>query len=407
MRASAPGPGRPPLDGVKVLDFSRLFAGPYCTLTLADLGADVIKVESPDGDDARRFGPPFLGGEGMNFMALNRGKRSFAVDLKRPEGRDAVQRLAATADVVVENFRPGVTAKLGIDDTALRAANPGLVYCSITGFGETGAYRDRPALDLILQAMTGVMDRQGRTTGRPEVLVVTLADTYAAAVAVQSSLAALLARVRDGVGQRVEVTLLEALTAAQGYRIISPAEKTMLPGFDDTVPYGAFEAQDGQWLVLAVVSPGNWRDLCEAIERPDLAADPRFVSNPSRVEHREALLSELAATFGKRDRVEWLEVLGARGVPVGPVRTVEDLVDDSDLIDRGTIVRVEHPTAGALRTMGSPLHLARTPVTVGPPAPLLGQHTSEILGEAGFDDDAIAHLVAAGAVIQGSAGGLR
>jgi crotonobetainyl-CoA:carnitine CoA-transferase CaiB-like acyl-CoA transferase len=397
--------GRPPLDGIKVLDFSRLFAGPYCTLTLADLGADVIKVESPDGDDARRFGPPFLGGEGMNFMALNRGKRSLAVDLKRPEGREVVRRLAADADVVVENFRPGVTARLGIDDAALRPANPGLVYCSISGFGEGGAYRDRPALDLILQAMTGVMDRQGRTTGRPELLVVTLADTYAAAVAVQSILAALLARSRDGIGQRVEVTLLEALTAAQGYRIISPAEETMLPGFDDTVPYGAFEAQDGQWFVLAVVSPNNWRDLCEAIERPDLAADPRFATNPARVEHREALIPELSAVFGKRGRAAWLEALGSRGVPVGPVRTVEELLDDPDMMERGAIVRVDHPTAGPLRTMGSPLHLGRTPVTMGRPAPLLGEHTDEVLRAAGVDDDTIGGLTDSGVLAQSAAVG--
>lgn len=387
----------PPLAGLRVLDFSRLFAGPHATMTLADLGADVIKVEAPTGDDARRFGPPFLGGEGMNFMALNRGKRSIGVDLKSDAGRAIVQRLAKDVDVVVENFRPGVTARLGIDYETLSADNPGLVYCSVSGFGDEGEYRDRPALDIVLQAMTGVMQRQGKG-GPPELLVITIADTYAAALAVQSILAALLARARDGAGQRVEVTLFEALVAAQAYRIISPNEQTMLPAFDDTVPYQAFQGSDGSWFVVAVVSPRNWHDLCAALGRLDLVDDPRFATNPARVDNSVALIPQLAAEFGKRSTSSWLSELSAHGVPVGPVRRVEDVLDDPWCLARHLVVETDHPRAGRLRTMGSPLHLMRTPATPTGRAPVLGEHTEQVLLEGGFTADAIQHLVATGAV---------
>jgi len=388
---------RPPLAGVRVLDFSRLFAGPQATMTLVDLGAEVIKVESPTGDDARRFGPPFLGGEGMNFMALNRGKRSITVDLKSEEGRALVQRLAKDVDIVVENFRPGVAERLGIDYKTLSEQNPGLVYCSVSGFGDEGDNRDRPALDIVLQAMTGVMERQGKG-GAPELLVITIADTYAAALAVQSILAALLAKVRDGQGQRVEVTLFEALVAAQAYRIISPREKTMLPGFDDTVPYQAFQGSDKSWFVVACVSPRNWQDLCSSLGRMDLASDLRFASNPARVENRALLLPELVMEFAKRSTSDWLDQLSSFGVPVGPVRRVEDVLEDPWCLERHLIVEAEHPRAGRLRTMGSPLHLSRTPVSVSGCAPVLGEHTEEILREAGFEADEIVNLLAIGAI---------
>lgn len=388
---------RPPLAGIRVLDFSRLFAGPQATMTLADLGAEVIKVEAPSGDDARRFGPPFLGGEGMNFMALNRGKRSITIDLKSEAGRAVVQRLAKDVDVVVENFRPGVAERLGIDYKTLSADNPALVYCSVSGFGDEGENKDRPALDIVLQAMTGVMDRQGKG-GAPELLVITIADTYAASLAVQSILAALLARARDGQGQRVEVTLFEALVAAQSYRIISPSEETMLPGFDDTVPYQAFQGSDGSWFVVACVSPRNWEDLCSALNRRDLTEDVRFVSNPERVKNRADLIPQLIVEFRKRTTNEWLDQLATFGVPVGPVRRVEDVIEDPWCLERGLVVEVEHPRAGRLRTMGSALHLSRTPVSVAGRAPVLGEHTEEILLAAGFPVEEIQDLKVSGTI---------
>jgi crotonobetainyl-CoA:carnitine CoA-transferase CaiB-like acyl-CoA transferase len=388
---------RPPLEGIRVLDFSRLFAGPYATMTLADLGADVVKVEPPGGDEARGFGPPFLGGEGMNYMAMNRNKRSITVDLKNDQGLAVTRRLAAHADVVVENFRPGVAEKLGIGYADLVRANPGLIYCSISGFGRTGEYADRPALDLILQAFTGVMDRQGGS-GEPKLLVVAIADTYAAAMAVQSVLAALLARSRDGKGQRVDVTLMEALIAAQGYRIISPAAQIMLPAIDDTCPYQAFRGSDSRWFVLAVVSPNNWKALCAATglaalgERADLAA------NPGRVAARSEVIGELERVFATRPAEDWLRLLRDAGVPCSSVRRVEDVLDDPHVLGAGTVIEVDHPTAGRLRTMGSPLHLAATPVRTGGPAPRQGEHTREILREHGYSGDDITRLLSLGAV---------
>ena len=387
----------PPLQGIRVADFSRLFAGPYCTMMLADLGADVVKVEAPAGDDARRFGPPFLGGEGMNFMALNRGKRGIVLDLKLPGGREVAQRLIRQADVVVENFRPGVTAKLGIDYESAARDNPSLVYCSISGFGRDGMFRDRPALDIVLQAMAGVMDRQGHGD-RPELVVITVADTYAASLAVQSILAALIARQRDGgKGQFVEVTLLESLVAAQGYRMVSSADEVQLPAFEDTCPYQAFQGSDGGWFVIAVVSESNWQALCAATGLDGLAHDPRFRQNPDRVANRGVLIPQLAQAFRTRPREEWLRALEGAGVPSGPVRMVEDLFTDGFMLGRGTLVETTHPRAGRMWTMGSALHLLRTPVQAHGFAPIQGADTEAVLLELGFGRTEVTRLLEVGA----------
>jgi len=387
----------PPLRGIRVADFSRLFAGPYCTMMLADLGADVIKVEAPAGDDARRFGPPFLGGEGMNFMALNRSKRGVVLDLKLPEGREAAQRLIRQADVVVENFRPGVTAKLGIDYESVSKENPGLIYCSITGFGREGIFRDRPALDIVLQAMAGVMDRQGHGD-HPELVVITVADTFAASLAVQSILAALLVRQRDGgQGQFVEITLLESLVAAQGYRMVSSTRQVQLAAFDDTCPYQAFQGSDNNWFVIAVVSEANWRALCSAMGLDHLAEDSRFRQNPDRVANRTALIPELERVFRTRTASEWLLVLEEAGVPSGPVRVVEDLFTDGFMLGRGTVIETTHPRAGRIWTMGSALHLTRTPVAVHGHAPIQGADTEAVLAELGYTSDEVRRLLKNGA----------
>jgi crotonobetainyl-CoA:carnitine CoA-transferase CaiB-like acyl-CoA transferase len=378
-----PAEPRGPLDGIRVLDFSRLFAGPLCTMQLADLGADVVKVESGGGDDARHFGPPFLGGEGMNFMALNRGKRSVVLDLKSEEGRRAAQGLAATADVVVENFRPGVAERLGIGFEELRAANERLVYCSISGFGPAHELGRRPALDLILQAATGVMTRQATPDGHPRLLCVTIADTYAAAQGVQGILAALLVRERTGAGQRVDVSLLEAILTAQAYRIVCDPETMELPAFDDTIPYAAFQGGDGGWLAIAVVSAANWRALCEVVGLPELVDDPRFATNPARVEHRDEVMELLQARLATRPVGAWLEALEAAGVPCGPVQTLAELMDDPMLLQTGVLAEIDHPVAGRIRTLGTPVRLSATPSRVGGPAPLLGQHTEEVLAELG------------------------
>ena len=377
--------GPPPLDGLRVVDFTRLFAGPLCTMTLADMGADVVKVESPGGDDARWFGPPFLGSEGMNFMALNRGKRSVALDLKSDAGRRAARALTASADVVVENFRPGVAERLGIGYEELAAERTGLVYCSISGFGPAEQLGRRPALDLILQAVTGVMARQADPDGTPRLLCITVADTYAAAQAVQGILAALLVRERTGAGQRVDISLLEALLTAQAYRIVCDPQTLELPAFDDTVPYQAFRCRDGGWIAIAIVSAANWRALCATLGTPELADDARFATNPARVQHREELIPELEAHLSRRDAATWLAELDAAGVPCAPVQQLTDLLADPAMLAAGVLAELEHPAAGRIRTLGTPVRLSETPARLGRAAPRLGEHTDEVLMELGLD----------------------
>ncbi|MCB0877238.1 MAG: CoA transferase [Solirubrobacterales bacterium] len=381
--------GRPlsesPLAGLTVVDFSRLFAGPLCTMTLADLGADVIKIESPAGDDARHFGPPFLGGEGMNFMALNRGKRSAVLDLKTDAGREAARRLTRRADIVVENFRPGVAERLGIGYEEVRARNEPVIHCSISGFGPAGEMSERPALDLILQAVSGVMARQADSEGTPQLLCVTIADTYAAAQAVQGILAALYVRERTGAGQRVEVSLLESILSSQAYRIICDPERLEFPGWDDTVPYQAFAADNGEWMAVAVVSPATWKALCTAIGRSELADDERFATNPLRVDNRDELIPILDAEFSKRSRPDWLQTLDAAGVPCAPIQELRELMTDPLMLKSGVLTELEHPTAGRVRTLGPGIRMSHTPASVGTPAPRLGEHTTEILESIGME----------------------
>ncbi len=374
---SAPGP----LDGVRVLDFSRLFAGPLASMTLADLGAEVIKVESPGGDEARHFGPPFLGGEGMNYLALGRGKRSVVLDLKDEADQRRAQALAARADVVIENFRPGVTTRLGIDYETLKQGNERLVYCSVTGFDPDGPYRDRPAFDLILQGMSGVMARQGGD-GDPQLAVVTIADTFCASLATQGILAALYARATQGIGQLVQVDLFQAILYAQAYRMVTRAEDIELSAQGDVAPYGPFHAADG-WFNLAVATDRTFAKLCDALGRPELAADERFATNPARVGHQAELTAELTATFVREPADHWLALLDERGVPCGPILEVEDLFTDPHLTATGGIVELEHPTAGPIWTIGAPFSLSRTPLRIGDPAPRLGEHTDAVLAELG------------------------
>lgn len=374
VRPESPGA----LDGIKVLDFSRLFAGPLATMVLADLGAEVIKVEPPGGDEARHFGPPFLGGEGMNYMALGRGKQSIVLNLKDKADQEKAVKLAADADVVLENFRPGVTERLGIGYETLSKANPGLIYCSVTGFDPEGRYRDRPAFDLILQGMSGVMAKQGGD-GPPTLMVVTIADTFGASLATQVILAALFHRERTGEGQLVRADLLRASLYGQAYRLVTRAGDVELSAMGDVAPYGAYQASDG-WFTLAVATDRNFVRLCEALGQPGLAADERFVTNPARVENAGSLTSELTPIFRGQPVAHWLDMLADAGVPVGPVMDIEDVFTDPHLVETGAIVELQHPSAGPIWTMGSPFTMSRTPLRVGDVAPSLGQDSDRILG---------------------------
>lgn len=382
-----------PLEGLRVVDFTRLFAGPLCTMVLADLGAEVIKVEAPGGDDARHFGPPFLGGEGMNFMALNRGKQSVVLDLKSDAGRRAASALTAGADIVVENFRPGVAERIGIGEADLRPGNPRMIYCSISGFGPAEEFDRKPALDLILQALTGVLARQGYADGEPRLACITVADTYAAAQAVQGILASLYVREKTGEGQRVDVSLLEAILTAQAYRVIVDPEVMELPAFDDTIPYQAFEAQDGDWLAIAVVSKANWTALCQVLAIEELIDDERFHTNPARVDNREELIPLLAERFATKPRESWLAELEAGGVPCSPVQELTDLMSDPEMLSSGVLAEVEHPTAGTIRTLGPAIHFSKTPSRTSPAAPRLGEHSEAVLRAAGLDEQTLSECL--------------
>ncbi|MBX5464745.1 MAG: CoA transferase [Clostridia bacterium] len=395
--------GRPPLEGVRVLDFSRILSGPYCSMMLADWGADVVKVERPgSGDDTRQWGPPFLGGESAYFLSVNRNKRSLALDLSLPEGRRVVYRLAERADVVIENFRPGTADRLGIGYRQLRQFNPRLVYCSISGFGQTGPDRDRPGFDAVAQAMSGMMSLTGEPGGEPTKHGMSVADLAAGMWAAFAIVVALYERQRSGEGQYLDVSLLDGqiawLTYAAGAYFATGRDPERLGSAHPTiVPYQPFATTDGH-IMVAVGNDRLWRAFCEAAELPELAADPRFATNPARVEHRAELVPILAARLATRSSAEWTERFDRAGVPSGPILGVGEALAHPQVRAREMVVEVEHPVAGRLRMTGLPVKFSRTPGRIALAPPLLGQQTREILREAGFDEAEMERLQEAGAI---------
>ncbi|MDQ3912851.1 MAG: CoA transferase [Actinomycetota bacterium] len=368
-----------PLGGVKVLDLSRVLAGPYATMVLGDLGADVLKVEHPKrGDDTRHWGPPFADGESAYFLSVNRNKRSIGVDLKAPEGLDRVKRLAAEADVVIENWRRGALEKLGLGYETLMQANAGLIYCSITGFGP-GPDEARPGYDFLVQARGGVMGITGQPGGEPTKVGVAISDIVCGLFASNAILAALHRRTVTGEGARIEVPLFESTLgwlANRGQEYLMSGEDIGLIGnaHPSIVPYQTFHASD-KLVVVAVGNDAQFANLCKVVGRPELAEDERYATNPDRVANREALIAELQKEFSKRPADEWAEQIRAAGIPSGPVHTLADVFADEHVLGSGILQELDHPSAGPLKLVASPILIdgERLPIRRTPPT--LGQHT--------------------------------
>jgi crotonobetainyl-CoA:carnitine CoA-transferase CaiB-like acyl-CoA transferase len=394
-----------PLSGLKVVDLTHVMAGPTCTLMLADMGADVIKIEkSPHGDDSRHMIPPKIGDETAAFLMMNRNKRGIVLDLKKPGGARVLHRLLKTADVLVENFAPGVMERLGLGYEDLRKENPALIYCSLSGFGRTGPYRHRRGFDLIAQAMSGIMSFTGeRPDGPPVKCGSPLSDITAGILAAMGILAAYAHRLKTGEGQWVETSLYEAALVQTYWQsaialATGVAPRAMGSAHPLNAPYQAFEASDG-WIVVGGANRKHWLSTLDAIGAPQLAEDPRFVDNAARMANLEALEAELAVRFRTKSSEHWLRALDDRGVPCGPVCDVLQALADPQTIAREMVVEVEHSAIGPVKTLGLPVKFSRTPGKVRTGAPVYGEHTRAILRDHGFGEEEIAALEAEGAVI--------
>ncbi|MGE5378809.1 MAG: CaiB/BaiF CoA transferase family protein [Bacteroidota bacterium] len=374
-----------PLQGIRVLDLSRVLAGPYCTMVLGDLGADVIKVESPEGDETRSWGPPFVEGESAYYLCVNRNKRSIVVDFKTGEGRTVLQKLVEKSDILVENFRPGTLARFSLDFESVAALNPALIYCSISGFGQTGPLRDKPGYDFMIQAMGGLMSFTGEPDGDPMKVGVAVTDLFAGQNAVIAILAALQARTLTGQGQYLDISLYDSqlgmlANVASNYLISGSLPKRYGNAHANIVPYQSFQASD-TWFIVAVGNDRQFEKLCEVIGNPALALDPRFLTNGGRVENREVLISILKPLFLRRSASDWLSALESAAIPCGPINTLDKVFTEAQVNARSMLIEMEHPTIGKVPLVGSPLKFSGSPVQYKSPPPRLGEHTTEILDE--------------------------
>lgn len=411
---SEANPSRPSamaLQGVRVLDLSRVLAGPWCTQTLADLGADVIKVERPPaaghpgGDDTRGWGPPYLKdreghdtAEAAYYLGANRNKRSIAVDIASPQGQALIRELALRADVLVENYKVGDLTRYGLDAESLRAVNPRLVFCSVTGFGQTGPYRDRAGYDYAVQGLGGLMsvtgERDALPGGGPQKVGVAVADLFTGMYATVAILAALRHRDATGEGQVVDMALLDTQVAmlanlGSNYLTTGVAPRRMGNAHQNIVPYQVFQASDGH-LIVAVGNDGQFIKFCEILGLPEIPRDPRYATNAQRVRHREELVPLLAERIAAQPRQHWLAAMEASKVPGGAINDLGEVFADPQVRERGMVVPMEHPLSDSLRMVASPIKLSGTPVAYRLPPPMLGQHTDEVLGELGHGPDAIA-----------------
>ncbi|AWN41234.1 CaiB/BaiF CoA transferase family protein [Methylobacterium durans] len=393
-----------PLAGVRVVELAHIMAGPVCGLMLGDMGAEVIKVEKIEGgDDTRRSVPPAIAGESAAYMMMNRGKRGIALDLKSEDGKAILRRLLAEADVLIENYRAGTMERLGLGYETLRAEFPGLIYCSLSGFGRSGPYAERAGFDLVAQGMSGLMSITGEGPGRPPMKCgPPVTDITAGILAGMGVLAAYAHKLKTGEGQVVDTSLFEAgITLTYWQSAISMATGAapgpMGSAHPLNAPYEAFETADG-WITIGAANQTNWLRLLAVLGAEDLAADPRFAQNRDRMANREALADALGPHFRTAPSADWLARLEAGGVPAGPVLDVAAMHRDPQTLAREMVVEVDHPRAGRMRTLGLPVKFSATPGRVHGPAPLLGEHSRTILADAGYDAAAIDDLIARGVV---------
>ena len=396
-----------PLKGYRVLDLSRILAGPYCTMILGDQGAEVIKVERPGtGDDTRTWGPPFAGGESAYYLCCNRNKKSIVIDLKKHEGLKVVRDLVSTSDVLVENFTPGLTKGFGLDYETLRKLNPRLVYASITAYGQDGPYRDRPGYDMVLSAVGGLMYITGERNGNPCKVGVAITDVLTGVYASGAITSALLWRERSGRGQYLDISLLDAQVSglaniASNYLVAGKEAQRWGTAHESIVPYQVFHTKDRP-IAIAVANQKLWVNFCKLVGKEDWLNDPRFESNPMRVENRNVLLPLIDELFAQKTCDEWMELLVGAAIPCGPVNNMQHLFADPQVRHREMIAEVPHPTIGTLRLTGIPIKYSETPGTIRLHPPLLGEHTDEVLaGVLDYSSDQIEALKAQGAIGSG------
>jgi crotonobetainyl-CoA:carnitine CoA-transferase CaiB-like acyl-CoA transferase len=383
------------LEGVRVLDVTQVMAGPFCSMQLCDMGADVIKVEPPEGDSTRRMAGA-VGTDSPSFNAVNRGKRGMILNLKRPPARDAFRQLVRRADIVIENYRPGVMRSLGLDYETLAVDHPELIYASISGYGQTGPDRAKGGFDLVAQGVSGLMSITGEPGGPPVKIGVPITDLGAALFAVSAILAALYHRTRTGRGQHIDTSLVDAGVAlsvweATEYFGGEGVPQPMGSAHRMSAPYQAIRCADG-YITLAAANDRLFRRLCDLLDRPGWLIDPDFVDDTGRVKNRERLAHEIESVTREQPRSHWIALFEANGLPCGPINNYEQVFADPHVRARELVVETVHPRLGRIRTLGSPVHMSLTPPIVGRPAPLLGEHTVEVLREAGFDDQQIARI---------------
>lgn len=382
-------PNEPPLKGLRVLDLSRVLAGPFCSMNLSDLGAEVIKVEMPGrGDDTRAY-PPFINDVSSYFLSLNRGKKSITLNMKDPEAVEIAHKLAEKCDIVVENFRPGVTKRLGVDYETLKKINPKIIYCSISSFGQTGPYAMWPGYDLIIQGMSGLMGITGEKGGSPMRVGVAVEDINAGLHAVISILAALHVRDQTGVGQYIDLSMLDAgvtwMTYMAGnYFATGNVPERMGAAHPSIVPYQSFKTGDDKYILIAAGNDRLYKMLCETIGKPELVDDPDYLTNDDRVAHRKILIPILETALMEKPRDHWLEKLREKGFPCAPVYTLDEVFSDPQVQHRDMVVEMDHPSAGKIKQIGTPFKLATSKTKLTTPPPELSEHTDMVLSELGY-----------------------